>query len=123
LRDLRIGYLKSDFQNAKNTNDLAALAKLRELGANLIPISLPHFPLNDIEMVLSVEAAAAFDDLTRSSRDDLMARQTGEPGRTPFAKRALSPRSNTSKPTEFAICSSRRWPGSFRSSTSLSRPV
>jgi len=77
LRKLKIGYLKKDFEQAKKTNDLAALAKLRELGANLLPIELPHFPLNDIEMVLGVEAAAAFDDLTRSGQDDLMARQSG----------------------------------------------
>ena len=76
LKDLRIGFLKKDFDQANKTNDLAALAKLKELGADLIPIELPHFPLNDIEMVLGVEAAAAFDDLTRSGLDDLMARQT-----------------------------------------------
>jgi len=76
LRKLKIGYLKKDFEQAKKTNDLAVLAKLRELGADLLPIEFPHFPLADIEMVLGVEAAAAFDDLTRSGQDDLMARQT-----------------------------------------------
>ena len=77
LKNLRIGYLKNDFENARGnrTNDLAALAKFRELGANLIPIELPHFPLNDIELVLGVEAAASFDELTLSGRDDLMAEQ------------------------------------------------
>jgi len=75
LKQLRIGYLAHDFEEAKRSNDLAALAKLRELGAELIPVTLPHFPLNDIEIVLEVEAAAAFDDLTRGGLDDLMARQ------------------------------------------------
>ncbi len=77
LKNLRIGYLKNDFENPRGnrTNDLAALAKFRELGATLIPIELPHFPLNDIELVLGVEAAASFDELTLSGRDDLMAEQ------------------------------------------------
>ena len=75
LKNLKIGYLKADFDRAHRTNDLAALDKLRDLGATLVPIELPHFPLNDIEMVLGVEAAAAFDDLTRSGQDDWMAQQ------------------------------------------------
>jgi Asp-tRNA(Asn)/Glu-tRNA(Gln) amidotransferase A subunit family amidase len=75
LRDLKIGYLKSDFDKAKHPNDAATLARLRELGANLIPLELPRIPLRDISFVLSAEAAAAFDDLTRSGRDDLMVRQ------------------------------------------------
>jgi Asp-tRNA(Asn)/Glu-tRNA(Gln) amidotransferase A subunit family amidase len=75
LRDLKIGYLKGDFDAAKRTNDLATLARLRELGATLVPLELPRIPLKEISFVLSTEAAAAFDDLTRSCRDDLMVRQ------------------------------------------------
>ena len=75
LRDLKIGYLKSDFEKAKNPNDATTLARLRELGANLIPLELPRIPLRDISFILSTEAAAAFDDVTRSGRDDLMVRQ------------------------------------------------
>jgi Asp-tRNA(Asn)/Glu-tRNA(Gln) amidotransferase A subunit family amidase len=75
LKDLKIGYLKHDFEKANHTNDLATLARLRELGATLVPLELPAIPLTDISFVLSVEAAAAFDDLTRSGRDDLMVRQ------------------------------------------------
>ena len=75
LRDLKIGYLKRDFDKAKHPNDAATLSRLRELGANLIPLELPRIPLRDISFVLSTEAAAAFDDLTRSGRDDLMVRQ------------------------------------------------
>jgi Asp-tRNA(Asn)/Glu-tRNA(Gln) amidotransferase A subunit family amidase len=76
LKDLKIGYLKGDFEKAKRTNDLATLARLRELGAKLEPIELPNIPLEDIGFVLTVEAAAAFDDVTRSGRDDLLVRQT-----------------------------------------------
>lgn len=75
LRDLKIGYLKADFDAVKRANDEATLARLRELGATLVPLELPKIPLKDISFVLSTEAAAAFDDLTRSCRDDLMVRQ------------------------------------------------
>ncbi len=75
--NLRIGYLIKDFESdtvyaAQNT---AALKKLEELGANLIPIELPDFPAQAMEIILSAEAAAAFDELTRSGRDDLLVRQ------------------------------------------------
>ena len=75
LRSLKIGFLKTDFDQANRTNDLATLARLRDLGATLVPLELPKIPLTDMSFVLSVEAAAAFDDLTRSGRDDLMVRQ------------------------------------------------
>ena len=76
LRKLRIGYLKYDFDKEKDrTNDLASLAVLELLGAKLIPIELPKYPVDDISFVLSTEGAAAFDELTRSNRDDLMVRQ------------------------------------------------
>ena len=76
LRKLRIGYLKSDFEKKKNrTNDLASLAVLESLGAKLIPIELPKYPVDDISFVLSTEGATVFDELTRSNRDDLLVRQ------------------------------------------------
>lgn len=77
LRSLRIGYLKSDFDSVKgdHANNDATLAKLRELGATLISIQLPKYPMNDLSIILSAEAGAAFDDLTRSGRDDLLVRQ------------------------------------------------
>ena len=75
LSALKIGYLKKDFDKAHSETDAATLARLRELGATLIPIELPDVPLRAISFVLATEAAAAFDDLTRSGRDDLMVRQ------------------------------------------------
>src|SRR5947208_2257956 len=46
----------------------AALAKLREMGVNLIPVELPKFPYSAITVMLTAESAAAFDALTRSGR-------------------------------------------------------
>lgn len=77
LKKLRIGYLKRDFDNVKEEkpfND-AVLATLQKLGANLIPIELPNYPVDDLTIMLSAESAAAFDDLTRSNKDDLLVRQ------------------------------------------------
>jgi Asp-tRNA(Asn)/Glu-tRNA(Gln) amidotransferase A subunit family amidase len=77
FRKLRIGYLKADFEAAKASrgNDEASLAKLRELGARLVPVELPHYPIGDLSFILSAEAATAFDELTRDGRDDWMVRQ------------------------------------------------
>jgi Asp-tRNA(Asn)/Glu-tRNA(Gln) amidotransferase A subunit family amidase len=38
-------------------------------------MELPEFPLNALQMIIFVEAAAAFDELTRHNRDDLLIRQ------------------------------------------------
>jgi len=53
----------------------AALAKLREMGVDLIPVELPKFPYDAIRIMLSAEAAAAFDELTRTGRDKLLTSQ------------------------------------------------
>ena len=53
----------------------AALAKLHEMGVNLIPVELPKFPYSAITVMLSAESAAAFDDLTRSGKDQLLTSQ------------------------------------------------
>jgi Asp-tRNA(Asn)/Glu-tRNA(Gln) amidotransferase A subunit family amidase len=77
LQNLKVGYLKDDFDSAYNfhLNDSLALATLKEIGVNLIPVNLPDIPVNDLSFILSSEAAAAFDELTRSNRDDLLVRQ------------------------------------------------
>ncbi|MFQ5511908.1 MAG: amidase, partial [Candidatus Krumholzibacteriia bacterium] len=77
LRKLRVGYLEKSFGGDypfKDT-DAATLEALRALGANLVPIELPDYPVEALGYILSAEAAAAFDELTRSNRDDLMVRQ------------------------------------------------
>lgn len=89
LKGLKIGYLKSLFENDKGntTSDSAALKAMRELcakqGATLVPIELPTtepqykgFNLSSLDFIIGAEASAAFDELTRSGRDSMMARQT-----------------------------------------------
>jgi Asp-tRNA(Asn)/Glu-tRNA(Gln) amidotransferase A subunit family amidase len=77
LGRLRIGYLKGAFGEdyGNKDNDAATLDELRKLGAELVPIELPDYPVYSMAFILSAEAAAAFDELTRSNRDDTMVRQ------------------------------------------------
>jgi Asp-tRNA(Asn)/Glu-tRNA(Gln) amidotransferase A subunit family amidase len=54
----------------------AALAKLRQMGVALIPVEMPKFPYDPMVTMLTAEAAAAFDELTRSGRDKLLTAQS-----------------------------------------------
>ena len=56
----------------------AALAKLREMGVALIPVEMPKFPYDPMVAMLTAEAAAAFDELTRSGRDKLLTAQSAD---------------------------------------------
>ncbi|MCM2271578.1 MAG: amidase [candidate division Zixibacteria bacterium] len=77
LSKLRIGYLAKDMEEDTNAApfDRATIAKLKEMGGILVEIKLPDYPIDAMSIILSAEAAAAFDELTRSGRDDLMIRQ------------------------------------------------
>lgn len=79
-RKLRVGYYRSAFEADHNTKafDDAALDVLRRIGFDLVPFETPSdYPLNSLRSaILVAEAAAAFDDLTRSNRDDLMERSS-----------------------------------------------
>lgn len=77
LKGIKIAYLKNDFEHKYPTKaqDSLSLIILQKLGAELIPMELPNLPSSDISFLLGVEAAAAFDELTRSGKDDLMVRQ------------------------------------------------
>lgn len=88
VKKLRVGYLKTAFtreitedpanpQRATRARELrkmdeAALAVIRSLGIELKPIELPTLPDSDLGFILSVESAAAFDDITRSNQIDSM---------------------------------------------------
>jgi Asp-tRNA(Asn)/Glu-tRNA(Gln) amidotransferase A subunit family amidase len=87
-KELRIGYVKAAFdtpqidpKDAKRTMhatkkfDDAALDVFRKLGINLIPVDLPDVPYDAMRIILSAEAAAAFDELTRSDRDKELVQQ------------------------------------------------
>ncbi|WP_448519201.1 amidase [Rhodoflexus sp.] len=77
IKGLRIGYVKADFERNYpfKQNDSLALAKLREMGVELIPIELPLLPIRELGLIISCEGGAAFDELTRTNMDDQMVRQ------------------------------------------------
>jgi Asp-tRNA(Asn)/Glu-tRNA(Gln) amidotransferase A subunit family amidase len=85
IRGIRVGYVASAFERDRGDNgaewrafDLQALETMRRLVPDLVPVELPdgdRYPPSAMGFILSVEAAAAFDELTRSNRDDLMVRQ------------------------------------------------
>ncbi len=79
LASLRIGYLKTEFDQQQDVERKTiyqqALDDLRSAGANLQPIELPGFSAAALRIILVAEAAAAFDDLTRSKGIDQLSGQ------------------------------------------------
>ncbi|MEZ0485575.1 amidase [Fibrella aquatica] len=77
LKGVRIGVVQKAFDSTypNKANDQATLDLLKKLGATLVPIELPPFRYGALTMIIGVEGAAAFDELTRSGRDSLMVRQ------------------------------------------------
>jgi Asp-tRNA(Asn)/Glu-tRNA(Gln) amidotransferase A subunit family amidase len=62
LRALRVGHV----EGAAGPREQENLRVLRDLGVKLVPLKLPdRVPLGPLRQILSVEAAAAFDELTR----------------------------------------------------------
>ena len=81
VEQLRIGYLPGAFEEARDdqeewrATDLQTLEKLRAMGWELQPVELPQLPIIALSFILEVEAAAAFDELTRNNHDQLLVRQ------------------------------------------------
>jgi Asp-tRNA(Asn)/Glu-tRNA(Gln) amidotransferase A subunit family amidase len=91
ISTLRIGYLKTEFDGPTTppTNEQqraqaeqrraiykAALEVLEKAGAKLTPIELPKFPAASLRFILTAEAAAAFDDITRDGRVNQLSGQS-----------------------------------------------
>jgi Asp-tRNA(Asn)/Glu-tRNA(Gln) amidotransferase A subunit family amidase len=66
----------------------AALAKLKEMGVKLIPVEMPKFPYREMTTMLTAEAAAAFDELTRTGKDKLLTSQKPSDCRIRSVRRA-----------------------------------
>ena len=89
LAALRVGFVSDEFQRPPfgqlfgrpeaAARELAvqrtALDGLRQAGLVLEPIQLPAFPAEALRVILNAEAAAAFDDLTRSGGIDQLTEQ------------------------------------------------
>jgi Asp-tRNA(Asn)/Glu-tRNA(Gln) amidotransferase A subunit family amidase len=94
---LRVGYVKSAFEEEREEQeewkrfDQATLDMLSGSGVDLVPIELPDLPIGAMSFILSAEAAAAFDELTRNSGDDLMVRQIRDAWPNVFRQSRLIP--------------------------------
>jgi len=103
LASLRVGYLRSAFENTDVvdddntqgaagqrqtvTNYRTALEAIRRLGVQLAPFDLPDLPVEAIGFILGTEAAAAFDMPTVNAQLDGM-RDPPEQSRWPDSFRA-----------------------------------
>jgi len=91
ISTLRIGYLKTEFDGPTTpaVNDQqrtqaeqrrvlykTALEVLEKAGAKLTPIELPKLPAGALRFILTAEAAAAFDDITRDGRVNQLSGQS-----------------------------------------------
>jgi Asp-tRNA(Asn)/Glu-tRNA(Gln) amidotransferase A subunit family amidase len=79
LSKLKIAYAKN-YLGRRDTmgNELEALEAFRKAGAQLIPVDFPDsgiYNFNMTGLILNAEAAAAFDELTRTDLDDQLTRQ------------------------------------------------
>lgn len=76
---LRVAYAENFFKRLNpDAPEWKVLDTYRSLGASLKAIQFPDsamYPVNLVNIILNAESAAAFDELTRSNRDDLIERQ------------------------------------------------
>ncbi len=71
LASLRIGFVKTEFDSQTGERKKIydeALAACVKAGMKLEPVELPDFPTQSLLFLLSAEAAAAFDDITRDGQ-------------------------------------------------------
>ncbi len=90
---LRIGYVQANFDSLRESSrERATLETLKKLGADLRPVVFEtSVPANIVNIILLAEAAAAFDELTRTNQDDQLVQQGKNAWATTFrASRFIS---------------------------------
>lgn len=87
-KKIRVGYLEDAFENER---DLNVLEVLRGSDMELYPVALPDIDPSPLLLMLRVEAAAAFDELTLSDRDDELTRQDAGAWPNSFRRARLVP--------------------------------
>lgn len=80
LKGKKIAYAKNYFDKLTDTSltEWKVLDVYRKLGVELIPVNFPDsgvYNFNIMDVVISAECAAAFDEFTRNGLDDQMTRQ------------------------------------------------
>jgi Asp-tRNA(Asn)/Glu-tRNA(Gln) amidotransferase A subunit family amidase len=79
IKKMRVAYVENYFTRlAKDAMEWKVLDEFKAMGVNPQPIQFPDstiYPANYISIILNAESSAAFDELTRTNRDDLIERQ------------------------------------------------
>ena len=79
VKGLKVGYFPDWMKEPPATGlDRTALQTLQELGLQPTPVSLPDWPYDSLNVMLFAEAAAAFEELTLSGKDDELKMQTSD---------------------------------------------
>ncbi|MEZ6233694.1 MAG: amidase [Phycisphaerales bacterium] len=77
VEGMRVGYAPAWFDGPRVSDvDRAALDAMRGLGVELVEFRLADLPYGAMRTILEVEAASAFEELTLSGRDDMLAWQS-----------------------------------------------
>ena len=70
VEGVRVGYVPAWMKEAPATEvDRAAMKVVEALGMKLLPVSLPDWPYDSLNVILFAEAAAAFEELTLLHKD------------------------------------------------------
>ena len=76
FKKIKIAYAENFFKRLQpDAPELKVLEVYKSLGADLQAVNFPDsamYPVNFISVILNAESAAAFDELTRTNRDDLV---------------------------------------------------
>lgn len=80
IKKMKVAYAKNYFDKITDTsrNEWKVLDTYRKMGVTLIPVNFPDsgvYNFNVMDVVISAECAAAFDDFTRNNIDDEMTQQ------------------------------------------------
>jgi Asp-tRNA(Asn)/Glu-tRNA(Gln) amidotransferase A subunit family amidase len=77
VRGLRVGYVPAWMKEAPATDvDRHALEVVKQLGMTAVPVTLPDWPYDSLNIILFAEAAAAFEQITLDGRVDELKMQT-----------------------------------------------
>ena len=79
VKSLRIAYAENYFNKLPgDAKEWKVLDTYKSMGAKIKPVTFPDssiYGFNMVSIILDAESAAAFDELTRTNRDDLIERQ------------------------------------------------
>jgi Asp-tRNA(Asn)/Glu-tRNA(Gln) amidotransferase A subunit family amidase len=76
VKGIRVGYIPAWLAEPPATDvDRAALDEVKKLGMEPVPIALPNWPYDSLDLILFAEAAAAFEELTLSHGVDQLKAQ------------------------------------------------